>query len=112
CRPGEGLDPPPCWPVPADWVCPPASEPGASARWSAWLVPRSRERLCAAFGIEKAEDLPGLMLARAARVEVTPARLDVTLRLDELAIEVRLSGLDRDPGWVPAAGRVVAFHYD
>jgi hypothetical protein len=25
---------------------------------------------------------------------------------------VRLAGLDRDPGWVPAAGRRVAFHYE
>jgi len=25
---------------------------------------------------------------------------------------VRLSGLDRDPGWVPAAGRSVHFHFD
>ena len=31
--------------------------------------------------------------------------------LRELPIEVRLSGLDRDPGWVPAAGRFVAFHF-
>jgi hypothetical protein len=45
-------------------------------------------------------------------VSVTETRLDVTFALARLPFEVRLSGLDRDPGWVPAAGRYVAFHYE
>jgi hypothetical protein len=42
---------------------------------------------------------------------VTATRLDIMLRLDELPIQIRLAGLDRDPGWVPAAGRTIAFHF-
>ncbi|QLQ08121.1 MAG: hypothetical protein HZY76_20390 [Anaerolineae bacterium] len=47
----------------------------------------------------------------AGRVRVTAGRLDVVLRLGDLAIGVRMAGLDR-PGWVPAAGRAINFHYD
>ena len=42
----------------------------------------------------------------------SPTHVDVMFSLAELPIELRLSGLDRDPGWIPAADRVVAFHYD
>ena len=28
------------------------------------------------------------------------------------APEIRMAGLDRDPGWVPAAGRVISFHFE
>ena len=45
-------------------------------------------------------------------MSVSETRLDVTFALARLPLEVRLSGLDRDPGWVPAAGRRVAFHYE
>jgi hypothetical protein len=43
---------------------------------------------------------------------VSSARLDIVLSLDELPIEIRLSGLDRTPGWIPAARRFVAFHFE
>jgi len=35
----------------------------------------------------------------------------VRLSLTELPLEIRLAGLDRDPGWIPAAGRFLAFHF-
>jgi len=37
--------------------------------------------------------------------------LDLFFELSEHPLEIRLAGLDRDPGWVPAAGRFVRFHY-
>jgi hypothetical protein len=43
---------------------------------------------------------------------VTATHVDVLFQLAGLPVEVRLSGLDRDPGWVPAAGRFVAFRYE
>jgi hypothetical protein len=43
---------------------------------------------------------------------VTPTRVDVLMKLNELPIAIRLAGLDRDPGWVPAAGRFVAFRFE
>jgi hypothetical protein len=53
-----------------------------------------------------------LLIRQPARVAVSAARLDVHLWLDKLPIAVRLAGLDRNPGWVPAGGRTIAFHYD
>jgi hypothetical protein len=43
---------------------------------------------------------------------VTDDRVAVLFRLAEHPIELRMAGLDRDPGWVPAAGRHIVFHYD
>ena len=47
-----------------------------------------------------------------ARVRVTTTHLEVYLSLSHLPVEIRLSGLDRDPGWVPAAGRFIRFIYE
>jgi acetyl/propionyl-CoA carboxylase alpha subunit len=47
-----------------------------------------------------------------ARVALTATRVDVFYSLNRHPIEIRLAGLDRDPGWVPAAGRFVAFHFE
>jgi len=52
-----------------------------------------------------------LAIEHGARVRLTETRLDVFLSLDELPIAVRLARLDRDPGWIPAAGRHIAFHF-
>jgi hypothetical protein len=81
-------------------------------RWLGWLMPYVRARLVRALGLESPAELGQVLCARPARVIVTAARLDVYLGLAELPITVRLAGLDRDPGWVPAAGRFLAFHYD
>jgi hypothetical protein len=37
--------------------------------------------------------------------------VDVVMDLEAISIPVRVAGLDRDPGWVPGLGRVVAFVY-
>ncbi len=86
-------------------------EPGLD-RWTRWIADYLRVRLSRALGIGPTDELKTMLFARAARVEVTPARLDVFFSLAELPIEIRLAGLDRDPGWVPAAGRAIAFHFD
>jgi hypothetical protein len=83
----------------------------------AWLDPLSatmRQRLGQALGVAGQDPaaLSRLLLAQPARVLVAAARLDVFFALDQHPVEIRLSGLDRDPGWVPAAGRTIAFHYD
>jgi hypothetical protein len=76
-----------------------------------WLVPYLRVRLGAALGVEPGA-VAEMLLRRRARVFVTAAHVDAVFSLDELPVEVRRAGLDRDPGWVPAGGRFVAFHYE
>lgn len=52
------------------------------------------------------------MLDLPARVLDKGERVDMFFSLAELPLAVRLAGLDRDPGWIPAAGCDVHFHFD
>jgi hypothetical protein len=81
-------------------------------RWLNWLVPYLQTRLGLALGIEDRHSLLDLAFRHQATVEVTAARVDARFQLAKHPVELRLAGLDRDPGWVPAAGRTIAFHYD
>lgn len=91
---------------------PPPADISPLDRWVAWLAAYLRARLGRALGLERGEDPFSLLCAHEARVTMTAAHLDITLRLDELPLAVRIAGLDRDPGWVPAAGRIIAFHFE
>jgi hypothetical protein len=55
---------------------------------------------------------PDFLIRRFARITVSPAHLDVHFSLAAHPIEVRMAGLDRDPGWMPAAARHVSFHFE
>ena len=89
------------------------SEPaGTLEGWLGRLLPYLRARLARALGSGGARALRRLVFEHEARVDVTATRLDVTFELARLPLEVRLAGLDRDAGWVPAAGRYVAFHFE
>jgi hypothetical protein len=81
-------------------------------RWLGWLMPYARARLRRALGLAGAGDLSKLLCERRARVLASATHVDLFFTLAELPIEVRLSGIDRDPGWIPAAGRFIAFHYE
>lgn len=112
---------------PRDWAPPPQWRPAAGAArrtraravsrpsadaWLDDLVRLIRARLRHALRPPRGSAVGRVLCEHSARVALTPARLDVHFSLLELPIEIRLAGIDRDPGWVPAAGRTVAFHYD
>ena len=78
--------------------------------WLDELMLTVRPRLQSALGVN-IEELPRFF-TQPARIVVTPTCLDVYFALWDLPIEIRLSGLDRDPGWVPAAGKFIGFHYE
>jgi hypothetical protein len=80
-------------------------------RWLTRLAAYARARLRQALGLADAEELASILLTRRASARVTTTHVDVMFSLADLPVEVRLSGLDRDPGWVPAAGRFIAFHF-
>ncbi|HEV7505502.1 MAG TPA: hypothetical protein VGS07_11365 [Thermoanaerobaculia bacterium] len=88
----------------ADFV-PPNDQ--SMSEWLDTTVERIRDRLALA-GIED----PSRVIRRYGRITTTPAHLDVYFSLAAHPIEIRLAGLDRNPGWIPAAGRHVAFHFD
>ena len=51
------------------------------------------------------------MLALPARLQASAERADLHFSLAGLPLAVRLAGLDRDPGWIPAAGCDLRFHF-
>jgi hypothetical protein len=124
-EPGRDFVPPEDWHLSSDWLtsaseasvgrfeCQPQSNtPNPLSAWLAWLMPLVRARLQRALGLDRVDDLPSLVCEHRASVRVTTTHLDVTFSLAKLPIAIRLSGLDRDPGWVPAAARFIAFHYE
>jgi len=83
----------------------------ALTRWIRCFMPYVRARLARALGTSP-QHAATLLCVQHALVSTTATHVDVFFRLADLPIEVRVSGLDRNPGWVPAADRVMTFHYD
>ena len=91
-----------------DHLEPTSSQP--LKRLLAWLLPFLEARLSRALGI-KAEQVGMFVCARAAQITDTSTHLEASFSLEAHPIELRLAGLDHDPGWIPAAGRAVRFHF-
>ena len=47
----------------------------------------------------------------AARAEVNQAYINIYLDNSSVNLQLRLAGLDVNPGWIPWLGRVIYFHY-
>jgi hypothetical protein len=97
----------------------PDDPPGADATppegltlqtWVDSLTGQLAERTATAIGVEPELALSFLCI-RAGRMALSATRLDVEFALADHALVLRLAGLDRNPGWVPAAGRIVEFHF-
>ena len=90
------------------WTPPPvlAAYPNAPRRdsWIAAVANHVRLR----FGPKLAKQL----VTVPGRITASPLHLDAHFSLAVHPIEIRIAGLDRNPGWIPAAGRHVAFHFD
>jgi hypothetical protein len=84
----------------------------ALSQWLGRLMPYVRVRLKQALGPTSDKDLAHVLCRHHARIICTATHLDIFLSLAQLPVAVRLSGLDRDPGWVPAAGKFIAFHFE
>ncbi|MEU9455115.1 hypothetical protein [Streptomyces sp. NPDC048277] len=50
--------------------------------------------------------------AQPGTLVIGRTHVDVLLGLEQIDLTARSSGLDQDPGWVPALGRIIAFHFD
>jgi hypothetical protein len=79
-----------------------------AARWLACLALYLDAR------IQRATNDPALGLSSLAipgQCRLGAERVEVDLALADLPLPLRLAGLDRDPGWLPAEGRAIAFHF-
>jgi hypothetical protein len=96
--------------LPAAHFEPPTGEPLGT--WLDGICNDLQERLTTSLGEIDHGDLRALVLNHRARIEADSLRVDAYFSLVRHPIELRIAGLDRDPGWVPAAGRSIYFHYD
>jgi hypothetical protein len=76
------------------------------------LVPHLRSRIGRALGVARLRHADAVLCVHRAQIVTSPAHLDVFFSLAAHPMAIRLAGLDRDPGWIPAADRIVTFHYD
>jgi hypothetical protein len=91
--------------------CPPQPRPTQprqrDARWIACLAEFLAVRIALA-----GEGLGVDSLRLPARVRPDEERLEIVFALADLPVELRLAGLDRDPGWLPAEGRALHFRFE
>ena len=84
--------------------------PHVLSRWIRALANRMATRTARALGMSPASSL-AFLCVQHGRIAMTDTRIDAYFPLATHALDIRIAGLDRDPGWVPAAGRVIEFHY-
>ena len=80
--------------------------------WLSILMPDVRARLRVALALKSDDEIPEILCRHHARVRATDTHVDVYFSLANLPLAIRYAGLDRDPGWVPAAGRFISFHFN
>ncbi|MGO1003095.1 hypothetical protein [Lysobacter sp. CA196] len=79
-------------------------------RWLHYLLTYLEARLSRALAVDHG-DIPALVCRHRAQLHCNLVDLEVRLSLETLPLCLRLAGLDRDPGWIPAAGRSVRFRF-
>ena len=99
-RPPADQDP--IWPALAELD---GREPGTRATVRLGEVTTRLSRLLARH------DLLAETFAQPGTIAISRTHVDVMLGLNQIDLAARVSGLDRDPGWVPALGRIVLFHF-
>jgi hypothetical protein len=57
-------------------------------------------------------DLPKALLLRRGRLYVTSTHVDLVMSMEDVAVPIRMAGLDFNPGWLPDFGRVISFHFE
>lgn len=100
---------PPAWPVPG------YDAAGRHEAWDAWLDGLAlylQKRIAAALGRTSGRASVRALCRRPGTLLVTEELVVARMLLETHPLAVRVAGLDRDPGWVPAAGRIVEFVFE
>ncbi len=86
----------------------------ALQRWMCWVFPFLHHVLLRALGDEVAtsEDLETVLLRKAGTLYCTATHVDLVMRMDQIALPVRRTGLDGNPGWLSDLMRVVSLHFE
>lgn len=80
--------------------------------WLGWLLGYIRPRLCRALGQAEPGQAARLLCRRRARIGLAAGLLEAEFDLATHPLAIRFAGLDRNPGWIPAAGRSITFRYE
>jgi hypothetical protein len=83
----------------------------ALGRWMQYTILYLEARLARALGDGASAAIPTIVCRHSARLVVRATVVEIHLSLADLPIQIRLAGLDRNPGWIPAAGRSVVFYF-
>ena len=83
----------------------------AAIDWVAMVAPFVRWRIARALGPGSGSRDVVAALRRPARVLVGATHVDLEISLKDISVPVRRAGLDLDPGWQPAFGRIIRFHF-
>ncbi|PZV06765.1 MAG: hypothetical protein DCF32_09070 [Leptolyngbya sp.] len=78
-------------------------------QWQETTLAQVRPYLAAR--LEQPEAIADYLL-EPATLYLTRTHVDVVFALDQIRLDVRMAGLDQDPGWVPELARAIAFHYE
>lgn len=80
-------------------------------RWVACLACYVEARLIRALGLENGREALATLIERHGSIQVESGRVEILFALDAHPLAIRLAGLDRDPGWIPAAARSIGFRF-
>lgn len=79
--------------------------------WLTSALPDIRAHLLALLRLDDPSHLAETLLLANARLHITHTHVDLVMPLEAVSLPVRLAGLDFDPGWQPAFGHVIQFHF-
>ena len=79
------------------------------ARWQALALTQVQTYL--SDRLEHPQEIANYLL-EPATLYLTRTHVDLVFTLEQIRLDLRLAGLDRDPGWVPELARVITFHYE
>ena len=98
----------PVWGLLAEVAGDPIPQPDL-VQWQQTTLAQVRPYLAAR--LEQPEAIADYLL-EPATLYLTRTHVDVVFALDQIRLDVRMAGLDQDPGWVPELARAIAFHYE
>jgi hypothetical protein len=89
----------------------PRPEAWMRRRWVACLARYLGARIARALGSDDPASAVAMLTDRAGSIRIDADHVEIAFSLDMHPLEIRLAGIDRDPGRIPAAGHSIGFRF-
>lgn len=101
----------PLHPLDSPWM---AGMDASLLYWLSCVIPFIHHYLHRIFNSNSKNPLDVIrtLLIHSGDLYVTASHVDLVMTLENISLPVRIAGLDRDPGWLPAFGHVIQFHFN